>query len=155
MSDTTMDAAAKQRVKDALVRHLKGELDASQTAASTEQRTAQVDPDDSHSVDDTAQLDEAGDKNALFEQVTDTERSDVSTAEGLDMSATDVVRPGAIVGFGGDRYVVGVVTDSFDANGVSYEGISQDSPVYAEIDGKRAGDTFTINDRQARIDFLA
>jgi hypothetical protein len=65
------------------------------------------------------------------------------------------VVPGAIVAFGGDHYVVGTVADEFACDGVTYEGISADAPLYAVIKGLRAGDSFTFNGQEHRVDAVA
>ena len=44
---------------------------------------------------------------------------------------------------------------TFEVDGVSYEGISTDSPIYPAIEGLRAGDSFTFRDASQSIDFLA
>lgn len=155
MSETTMDAAAKQRVKDALVARARAEFEASQAQVAAEEGAAIVDQDASYAVDDLSQSDEAGDLTALFEGAAARQKANLAAIEVLDVAPTDIVKPGAIVGFGGDRYLVGVVADSLEVDGVSYEGISTDSPIYAAIEGLHAGESFTFRDASREIDFLA
>lgn len=155
MSETTMDDAAKARVKDALVARARTQLTASAGIIDTEHSAAELDQDSSYAVDDQSQADEAGDLMALYEGNAERQQADLEAVEKLDMSGKQSVQPGAIVGFGGARYVVGVVSDAVECDGVSYEGISTDSPVFAAIDGLGLGDSFTFHDREQRIDFLA
>ena len=63
--------------------------------------------------------------------------------------------PGALVGFDGERYVVGVVAEAFECDGVTYEGLSSDSPIYASLKGLGLGDTFSFGSREHHVDFLA
>ena len=155
MSETTMDAAAKGRVKDALVASARAQLQASEGQVSSEEAAATVDQDSSYAVDDLSKSDEAGDMSALFEGAAARQKANVDAIQALDVAPRDTVGPGAIVGFGGARYLVGVVADSFEVDGVSYEGISTDSPIYPAIEGLRAGDSFTFRDASQSIDFLA
>lgn len=155
MTDSRMDVSAKQRVKDALVARARAELEASEAQVSSEEAAATVDQDSSYSVDDLSQSDEAGDMTALFEGAAARQKANLTAIEALDVAPTDAVGPGAIVGFDGARYLVGVVADSFEVDDVSYEGIWTDSPIYSTIEGLHRGDSFDFRDSSHEIDFLA
>ncbi len=149
-----LDTAAKQRVKDALKDHISAQVGASDQAVSSEQSGAELDQDASHSVDDLSQSDAAGELHELLEAAEDKQRADLAAIDDLDFGSKDVVEPGAVVAFGGDHYVFGVVADAFECDGVSYEGISADSPVGQVIDGMRAGESFTFNEQKHRLDVV-
>ena len=155
MTDTTMDAGAKAKVKEALLAHARGQLVSNDDQVGTEESAARLDQDSSFSADDQSQAYEAGDLTALFERLAAAQLDQVAAMEALDFSVTEVVRPGAIVGFGGGRFVVGAVADSFVCGDASYEGISADAPIFAEIEGKKVGDTFSFRDHEHTIDFVA
>ncbi len=155
MSDTTLDEASKHLVKSALIRHVLSQRESLQENVQTEDAATRLDQESSFSVDDQSQSDEAGDLSGLFQEAIARQQADLQLIEQLDFRHRDDVGPGAIVGFGGNRYVVGVVTDPFDCEGVTYEGISTDAPIYLPIDGLRVGDSFTFRDREHRIDFVA
>ena len=151
----SMDSVAKQRVKDALIAHTKAELRSSRADVAERHSAAQVDPDVAASVDELSQADEAGDLGGLLGDLEDRNQATLSRIENLDFSAKTAVGPGALVGFDGARYVVGVVAAAFECDGVTYEGLSSDSPIYASIRGLRLGDTFAFAGREHRIEFLA
>lgn len=159
MSDdqTTIDGDTKQRVFAALLEQARGGAGAVGATAGAEHDAAEAITDTTTSVDDISQSYEAGDLRALYQESEAHEQDHLAQIEAIDISPADQVRPGAIVGFGGARYVVGVVgvvAEAFDSDGVSYEGISADSPVYTKIDGLRLGDTFEAPDGEQRIDLL-
>ncbi|WP_340536940.1 hypothetical protein [Nocardioides sp. GXZ039] len=156
MSDdqTTIDGDTKQRVFAALLEQARGGAGAVGATAGAEHDAAEAITDTTTSVDDISQSYEAGDLRALYQESEAHEQDHLAQIEALDTSPADHVRPGAIVGFGGARYVVGVVAEAFDSDGVTYEGISADSPVYAKIDGLQLGDTFEAPDGEHRIDLL-
>ena len=60
--------------------------------------------------------------------------------------------PGAIVRFGGHHFVIAVSTGKFLCDGSEVMGISTQAPIYAEIEGKRSGDSFTFNGRELVIE---
>ncbi len=146
-----MDSKAKQRVKDALVAHLEAHLRATDAAVGREDAAAMLDPDSSFSVDDQSQSDEAGDLGGLFQDVGKRQHSTVALAEQLDFGPADEVRPGAIVVLDDNHYVVGVVSSSFESDGVTYEGMTTDAPLYDAMKGLRAGDTFTFDATEHQI----
>jgi hypothetical protein len=152
---TTMDGTAKQRVRAALLAHAEQALHDLTAHVGEVRAAATADRTDTYAADDVSQADEAGDLASLFEQSEAHRKAAVRQIEALDFAPTDVVAPGAVVGFDGARFVVGVVAEAFDCDGVTYEGISADSPVYARVAGLRVGDEFSFNGASYRIEFVA
>jgi hypothetical protein len=150
-----MDGDAKQRVKDALIAQAEAELRTSSADVAEHDSAAQLDQDVADTVDDLSQSDQAGDLGGLLDDVHDRQKATLTRIENLDFGAKDAVAPGALVGFDGARYVVGVVAAAFDCDGVTYEGLSVDSPIYASLEGLQLGDTFSFAGHEHRIDFLA
>jgi len=150
-----MDADAKLRVKDALRARVATELSSSRAAVAGDRSAAGLDRDSSYTSDDLSQSDEQGELAGLLQGSVDRQESALARIDALDFGPKGTVVPGAIIAFGGDHYVVGVVADAFECDGVTYEGISADSPVYASIQGLRVGDTFTFNGNEHRIELVA
>lgn len=150
-----MDAVDKSRVKDALLRQVEAELRSAQSDVAREDSAAKLDQDSSFSVDDQSQAAEAGDLGGLFEDREQRQAGILSQIEKLDFGPRSEVGPGAIIGFDGDRYVVGVVAAEFECDGATYEGISADAPIYAAIGGLHAGDTFSFAGRDHQLDFVS
>lgn len=147
-----MDAAAKQQIKDALLEQAQTELAAMRQRLDSEHAAAEVDEEDVSRVDDVSQQDYAGDLAGLTEESISHAQEGITAIEALDVSPTSSVRDGAVVTFGGGRYVVGVAAAEFEAGGQTYEGIAPDAPVHEAILGKSAGDTFTIAEREQTLD---
>lgn len=143
---------SKQLVKDALRAQAQADLDAAREWESDEHAAAELDPDDNHSVDDQSQADEAADMANLAEHAISRDEEALAAIDALDMTPTDVVRDGALVGFGGRHYVVGVAAREVDVDGVTYEGIAPDSPVYDAIAGLGAGASFRVGGTEHRLD---
>ncbi|WP_410789671.1 hypothetical protein [Kribbella sp. C-35] len=147
-----MDGKAKLRVKEALVAHLEAHLRATDAAVGREDSAARLDQDSSFSVDDQSQSDEAGDLGGLYEEVAKRQHSSVAHAESLDFAPTSEIRPGAIVVLDDNHYVVGVVSSPFECDGVTYEGMTTDAPLYAALKNLHPGDTFTFAATEHHID---
>jgi hypothetical protein len=142
----------KQAIKDTLLAQAREALAATEAHVADERATTIEDEAGVTGVDDVSQSDEAGDLHGLFVGTADQQREVIATIEALDVGPAETVRPGAVVEYGGDRFLVGVVAAAFEVDGVSYEGISADSPVAQAIEGKRAGDTFEVNGTSHTLD---
>lgn len=150
-----MDDKAKLRVKEALVAHLEAHLRATNAAVGREDSAARLDPDSSFSVDDQSQADAAGDLGGLYEDVAERQHSTVAQAENLDFAPTSEIQPGAIVVLDDNHYVVGVVSSPFECDGITYEGMTTDAPLYDALKGLHAGDTVTFAATEHRIDSVS
>ncbi|GAA1144733.1 hypothetical protein GCM10009630_49200 [Kribbella jejuensis] len=146
-----MDSNAKLRVKDALLAHLEAHLRATGAAVDREDSAARLDQDTVFAPDERSQSDEAADLGSLFEHVEERQHGTVALAEQLDFGPTDEVGPGAIVVLDDNHYVVGVASSPFESDGVTYEGMTTDAPLYKAIKGLHPGDTFTFNTTEHHI----
>ncbi|SEC26683.1 hypothetical protein [Arthrobacter woluwensis] len=149
-----MDTAAKERVKEALKAQALSENKAVADDAAAEHSAAEVDTSSPIEPDDLSHSDEEGEFVELFQGVEAHQKELLAAIDALDVSVTETVRPGAIVAYGGDHYVVGVASSSFDCDGVSYEGIAPGSPVFDAIQGLREGDSFSFRGADHRLDLV-
>jgi hypothetical protein len=150
-----MNAVDKGQVKDALLRQVEADLQAARGDVARKDSAAMLDQDSSFSVDDQSQASEAGDLGRLLEGREQRQAGIRAQIEKLDFGPRSEVGPGAIIGFDGDRYVVGVVAAAFECDGATYEGIAADAPIYAALEGLHAGDTFSFAGHDHRIDFVS
>ena len=105
-----------------------------------------------HDNSDIAEARENADLAAAFDHPVKDHHSKIDVLENLDFSVTERVKPGAVVGFNGRHVIVAVSTAQFDHQGVSYMGISPQSPIYMAMDGLAAGESFTLNWKTVEID---
>ncbi len=151
----TMDEAAKQEVRDALLAWAREQLGSTEERADEEQEASELPQDEGTDVDEVWQSDQAADMNTLLEEHVDQREDGLRAIEERDFSVTSTVRPGAIVEIDGQRYVVGVVVDEVSVAGQSYAGLSAETPLYEAIQGKKAGDSFTFRDKEQTISLVA
>lgn len=105
-----------------------------------------------HDNSDIAEARENADLAAAFDHPVKHHNAKIDVLENLDISVTQQVRPGAVVGFNGRYLVVAVATAQFEHEGVSYMGISPRSPIYLAMDGLAVGDCFLLNGKETTID---
>lgn len=65
------------------------------------------------------------------------------------------VEEGAVVKLGGRFFVIAVSTGKFMCGGNEIMGISTQAPIYAELEGKRAGEAISFNGRELVIEEVA
>lgn len=152
MPRQTDRATLKARIRDRMLSLEAAELAAAKAHYETFLQEAKLDENESHDTDDVADARGNADLAAAFEHPMQTHHAKIDVLENLDFAVTDTVAPGAVVGFGGRRFVVSVATSQFDLDGVSYMGISPQSPIYAVIDGLQEGDSFRHNGRDMVLD---
>lgn len=87
-----------------------------------------------------------------FDHPVHNHQAKIDMIKSADFRVTDVVRPGAVVEFGGRRFVVAVSTTKFDLDGKTYMGISTQSPIYRALEGLAEGETFDFNGRDMTLD---
>lgn len=69
----------------------------------------------------------------------------LNTLSQLSFEPTDIVQPGAVVKVN-DRYLVVAVSEPpFTVDGIDFLGISIQAPIYAQLSGKKAGESFEFN----------
>jgi hypothetical protein len=113
---------------------------------------AKLGGNEQHDNSDVAEARENADLAAAFDHPVKDHHSKIDALENLDFSLTESVRPGAVVGFNGRHVVVAVSTAQFEHDGVTYMGISTQSPIYMAMDGLVKGDSFVFNGKEVSID---
>ena len=149
-------AGDKQAWKDAL-RDKMLTLEAAELATAQEHydrflAEAKLDAREQHDNSDIAEARENADLAAAFDHPVKDHHAKIDALENLDFSVTDTVEPGAVVAFGTRHVVVSVSTAEFDVDGVSYMGISPQSPIYLAMAGLSQGDSFTFGGRDVTIE---
>ena len=113
---------------------------------------AKLDGREQHDNSDIAEARENADLAAAFDHPVKDHHAKIDVLENMDFTVTDTVEPGAVVRFGGRYVVVSVSTGAFDLEGVTYMGISPQSPIFKAMRGLSAGDRFAFNGRDVEIE---
>lgn len=115
-------------------------------------KDAQLDLREHYDNSEIAEARENADLAAAFDHPVKDHHSKIDALENLDFSMTDKVGPGAVVSFGGRHVVISVSTATFDHDGVSYMGISPQSPIYQAMKGLEEGDSFMFHGKEVVVD---
>lgn len=145
-------AALKQAVHEKLMSLEESALASAKAHYENYLHDSQLDDREAHDKDDIADARESADLAAAFDHPVQAHHAKIDAIENTDFSVTDTVQPGAVVSFNGRHFVVVVSTVKFDCDGVTYMGISTQSPIFKAMDGLSKGDSFTFNGREIVLD---
>lgn len=151
MSQPLDRAALKRAVFDRMMSLEKAELAAAIAHHEAYLAESRLDERETHDKDDLAGSRENADLAAAFDHPVQAHHAKLDVLEHLDIALTDTVAPGALVVLEDRHLAVAVSTDRFELDGVSYMGISPQSPIYQAMAGLQAGERFTFNGREFEI----
>jgi hypothetical protein len=105
--------------------------------------------------DEQAQAELASDLSEAFDDTIHSHSDKIDKLSRIDFGPKNAVEEGAIVKLGRRYFVIAVSTTMFMCDGNEIMGISTQAPIYAELEGKRAGDEISFNGRDLVIEDVA
>ena len=90
-----------------------------------------------------------------FEGPTRTYEAALKRLQSIDFGPKSSVEEGAAVQLNDRWYVVGVATQAFKCDGLTYMGISTEAPVYETLRGAVAGDVVEYRGRELKVQNVA
>jgi len=105
--------------------------------------------------DEQAQAELASDLSEAFDDTLHSHSEKIKKLATIDFGPKTKVEEGAVVKLCGRLFVIAVSTGKFVCDGKDLMGISTQAPIYAELAGKRAGDTASFNGRELVIEDVA
>ncbi|MCV6586817.1 MAG: GreA/GreB family elongation factor [Marinibacterium sp.] len=147
-------ASLKQAIRDRMLALEEAELATAQEHYEAFLNDAKLDEREQHDLGEISEAREQADLAVAFEHPVLEHGAKVEAIEHADFALSDAVGPGAVVKFGGRRFVVLVSTARFDCDGKTYMGISQQSPIYKAIKGLGEGDEFTFNGKTLTLEMV-
>ncbi len=151
MPDTGQRQELKQAIHQRMIALEEAELAEAVSHYQAYLSDSRLDDREGHDNDDLADARENVDLAQAFGHPVHNHRAKIEAIEGMDFAPTDRVGPGAVVIFANRRFVVAVSTNRFSCRGEAYMGISLQSPIYRAMRGLKAGDSFTLNGREMKI----
>lgn len=151
MSQPQDRAALKQAVHDKMMSLEAAELATAIAHYEAFLAESRLDDRETHDKDDIAGSRENADLAAAFDHPVQAHHAKIDVIENMDFALTDTVGPGAVVSFNDRHFIVAVSTTRFEVGGVTYMGISTQSPIYKAMAGLQAGDSFSFNGEEMEI----
>ena len=142
----------KERVKQTMLELEQQQFEASKDAYLSYVSSARLDRTEPIENDELAQAAFARDLSEAFDEPVHAHADKIAKLERIDFGPKSIVEEGAIIKIAGRQFVVAVATDRFTCDGNELMGISAAAPLYAAIEGKRAGETCNFNGRDIKIE---
>jgi hypothetical protein len=105
--------------------------------------------------DEQAQAELASGLSEAFDDAVHTHSDKIKKLSAMDFGPKSKIEEGAVVKLAGRLFVIAVSTGKFVCDGNEIMGISTQAPIYAELEGKRAGDTISFNGTELVIEEVA
>jgi hypothetical protein len=142
----------KDRVKRTMLELEQQQFEASRDAYLDYVSSARLDRTEPIENDELAQAAFARDLSEALDVPVHAHADNIGKLERTDFSPKSVVEEGAIITVAGRQFVVAVATSRFTCDGNELMGISAASPLYAAIEGKRAGETANFKGRDIKLE---
>ena len=136
----SLETAALHSARDNYLDYVStARLDRSEPIENDEQAQAEVASDFAEALDDT--LDDYADK--------------LDKLRAIDFGPKSAVAEGAVIKLSGKYFVIAVSTSRFTCHGRELMEISTMAPIFAAIEGARAGETVQFNGRDLTVEAVA
>jgi hypothetical protein len=117
--------------------------------------SARLDRSEPVEIDGQSQAKLASDLSEALDDSVHVHADKIGKLAAVDFGPKSKVEEGAVVKLGGRFFVVAVSTGKFSCDGNEFMGISPQAPIYAAMEGKRAGDMVAFNGRHLVIEEVA
>lgn len=115
-------------------------------------KDSRLDGREGHDRDEYASARTNADLAHSFDHPVHEHQAKIELIENTDFGPKTTVEQGAVVKFGGKRFVVVTSTRRFTVDGKEAMGISLDSPAYKAMKGLEQGEEFTLNGRDIMLE---
>lgn len=102
--------------------------------------------------DEQAQAEIASDLSEALDDTVHDHTDKIEKLQKIDFGLKSSVQEGALIKLSGRYFIVAVSTARFLCEGQEIMGISTMSPIFAEIEGMRAGETLDFNGRKLVVE---
>lgn len=141
----------KEQILDAIIAQLEQNTKSLDVNIDTLDTSADLDENATIDPDDHSQQSEAKDMTQRLQQpIINLENAinELKTYKNLERS---IVEQGAVVETDNGTLVIGVSIAPMDLDGKKIIGISEVAPIYSQINGKKAGETLQIGNKEYKI----
>ncbi|SFI38611.1 hypothetical protein [Halpernia frigidisoli] len=130
--------------QQSVIENLQESVDRYKTASDLEENSAS-DPDElSHQT-------EAKDMQLRFEQLHSEAKNNLNLLESEKENSYEEIENGSLIETENFFFFVGISVPSFDLNGKQVISVSEEAPIFKEMQGKKAGDEFKMGDTDYKI----
>lgn len=141
----------KESIKNQIIEIEKEELNGLKKMFSVYAEAADLDEESTLDPEDYSQQDQSRDSAKNLELRINRTKMSLDSFINLDFGAKTEVEPGALVLTDSLNFFIGITSTLFDYDGKKYIGLNTDAPIYAALQGAKAGDDVVFNGQKYKI----
>jgi len=135
----------KEQIRNRIIENEKNELNGLREMHRTHTESADLDEDSSLELDDFAQQDQSRESARSLEARINSAKQALDSFVNLSFLPKSQVEPGALVLTDSLNFYIGISASLFEYEGRKFIGLNTDAPIYAALEGKKAGDEADFN----------
>ncbi|QDH78551.1 hypothetical protein FKX85_05700 [Echinicola soli] len=144
----------KNLIKQELLKKEKKHIEQSNESHYNFLRASDVNVEQVTDLDDRSHQSQSADISQRLDGAVHNHEDHLATIEAISFEPKTTVEPGAIVSVNGRCIIVAVSKPPFKIGDRNFIGISTEAPIYKELKGKKAGDSFTFNNQKFTIEII-
>lgn len=141
----------KEEIKNRIIEIEKEELKGLKDMYETYSEAADLDEESSLDPEDFSKQDQSRESARSLEIRINRAKMALDSFLNLDFGAKSEVEPGALVLTDSLNFFIGISATMFDHEGEKYIGLNVDAPIYAALQGAKAGDEVEFNNQKYKI----
>ncbi|NLS07595.1 hypothetical protein HGP14_30480 [Rhizobium sp. P32RR-XVIII] len=145
----------KQIIRETMLSLEKGALESAREKYLDYVAGARLDRSEPIEDDEQAQAEIASDLSEALDDTVHNHTDKIEKLEKIDFGPKSSVQEGALIKLSGRHFIVAVSTGRFSCEGQEVMGISTMSPIFAEIEGMRAGESLDFSGRKLVVEEIA
>lgn len=145
----------KQMIRETMLSLEKTALEAAREKYLDYVAGARLDRSEPIEDDEQAQAELASDLSEALDDSVHDHAHKIETLEKIDFGPKSSIQEGALIKLSGRYFIVAVSTGKFSCDGEDVMGISTMSPIFAELEGMRSGESLDFSGRRLVVDEVA
>ncbi len=141
----------KESIKNKIIEIEKEELNGLKKMYNVYAEAADLDEESTLDPEDFSQQDQSRDSAKNLEIRINRTKMALDSFLNLDFGAKTEVEPGALVLTNSLNFFIGITSAMFDFEGKKFIGLNLDAPIYAALQGAKAGDDVVFNGKEYKI----
>lgn len=141
----------KSKIIEAVIEVLEKNVQTYENNLNTLETNTNLDENATVDIDERSQQGEATDLSARMQEPLIAIENTISSLKQFKDASKNDAGNGAIVETDTHFFIMGAAVPPMDVDGKKVAGITLDAPAYAELEGKKKGDSFNLGDTEYRI----
>lgn len=141
----------REDILKALIDEQNNQITTLQNAVNEFKTASDLDESEARDIEDLSHQDESKDMQLRYEKILADAQNNLLTIQNITENQHDNTETGSIIETDENFFLVGISLPKISINGKDAMGIAEDAPIFSQLQGKKAGDTFKLGDKETKI----